>query len=53
MQTGSGMYHAEGTKESMEMFHICLEPNLREAVKRGPKYVAYSNAGGTGFSWGR
>ena len=53
MQTGSGKYHAEGTKGSMEMFQIWLEPNLREAVKRDPKYVAYSNAGGTGFSWRR
>jgi redox-sensitive bicupin YhaK (pirin superfamily) len=44
MHTGSGMYHAEGSKGPMEMFQIWLEPDLREAVKREPKYVAISKS---------
>ncbi|MCU7713155.1 pirin family protein [Priestia sp. JV24] len=43
MQTGSGMWHAEGSDGPAEMFQIWLEPYLNDAIKRTPNYSKYKN----------
>lgn len=43
MQTGSGMWHSEGSDGPAEIFQIWLEPHLNEAIKRTPKYTKYTN----------
>ncbi|XEC96058.1 pirin family protein [Paenibacillus tarimensis] len=43
MQTGSGMWHAEGVNGSGEGLQIWLEPNLDDAFKRPPHYFKYTH----------
>lgn len=43
MQTGSGMWHAEGSDGPAELFQIWLEPHLSKAVKREPIYAKYTH----------
>ncbi|KQO15819.1 pirin family protein [Paenibacillus sp. Leaf72] len=43
MQTGSGMWHAEGSDGPAELFQIWLEPHLSKAVKREPIYNKYTH----------
>ncbi|SFF47882.1 hypothetical protein SAMN04487969_14819 [Paenibacillus algorifonticola] len=43
MQTGSGMWHAEGSDGPGELFQIWLEPHLSKAVKREPVYAKYTH----------
>lgn len=43
MQCGSGLTHEEGSKGTLEMFQIWLEPSLRQALQRPPTYATYSH----------
>lgn len=43
MQTGSGVQHAEASKEPTEAFQIWFEPHLSQAIKRTPTYSQFDS----------